>query len=644
VSPVPADRIARVRQTLRLAACVLLSAAALGAAPDDGLLAAAERLQSLAPGIAAQTDRLVRECPDLYALAMLKIEKARIAMSRPGPSAAAHREAHGYLAEALALWEPLLAGERPELPPHGLVERAYFAENDLSAQPYVVFAPEGYDGSEPYGLFVFLHGYSPGLDKANWVDLMYSPAKETLARETRCLVMLPFARGNTDFQGAGEDDVLRAIGEVKRNYNVDEDRVFLSGISMGGMGVWTIGAHNPHLFAALIPIASRGDFYMWKGIERGSLPAWKARLADGEFGAELLPNFTHLPCVIVHGTDDWVMPMRQSERMHALLEAAGVQSTLVKVEGATHYTWADLLLAPEVIECLKGARRRADPRRVAFRTFTLKHARAYWAEVTAIEDWSRPAEVECELDAAGQALNVRTGNVAGLRLQPPAPQRAAHGRMDVTWNGQKVQPRLAQDGRIELGAPTGGEQKRPGLCGPIREAYAAPFRIVLPADPEAPAHAAALQTARDWLYFAQDPPPLVPAGAVTDEMMGECNLVLFGPPEENELVARIAPHLPIGLGEGRYLIDGRSYDAAHYGLCVVHPNPLAPERLVVIHVGPAWGSGLAPNHKYDMLPDFVVFTPETDRDGTDSNRAVCAGFFDQHWRVSASSTWHAPEP
>jgi hypothetical protein len=77
---------------------------------------------------------------------------------------------------------------------------------------------------------------------------------------------------------------------------------------------------------------------------------------------------------------------------------------------------------------------------------------------------------------------------------------------------------------------------------------------------------------------------------------------------------------------------------------MIYPNPLAPDRYVVINSGTIWGTGLAGNHKYDMLPDFIVFTTDVVEDGTDANRAVCAGFFDQHWRLSEASTWYAPEP
>jgi len=660
LSTSPQARSGRFLCAFRAALLACACAAALAAAPapeqateapgadapsalDQELQALIDQMQALSPQIMEQQRRLLRESPDLFALAMLKIEKADICLGQPAKSETVSRRARDNLREAVALWKPLVEGRRPELPQHGLLERAYLAGSDMSPQPYALYVPESYDGEEPYGLFVFLHGYTPDLNKVNWLDLMYSPANETLAQQTGCIVLLPFGRGNTDFQGAGEDDVLRAIREVQEHYNIDEDRVFLSGISMGGMGVWTIGAHNPHLFAALIPIASRGDFYMWKGIRRGSLPDWKAKLVDAEFGAELVPNYGNLPCVIVHGTGDWVMPIEQSERMHALLGAAGVESTFVRVAEATHYTWDKLLLAPEVLDCLKHTRRRAEPRKVEFRTYSLKHARAYWAEVTGIEDWDEPAEVTCELTEAGDALSVHTRNVSALRLRPPAGETP----LRITWNGAAAEPVRADDGALVLHAGAQAEaplEKRRGLCGPIREAYAAPFLIVLGGPSQDDAFRAAMQAAVDWVTYAQGMPSIVECAAVSENLIERCNLILFGTPEDNELIARIAPDLPIELGDGHYRIGERTYDAASYGLSMVYPNPLAPDRYVVVNSGPVWGADLPVNHKYDMLPDFIVFTQAVAQDGTLSNEAVCAGFFDQRWQLSEASTWHAPTP
>jgi len=624
-----------------------------------------EQVKQLLPQTSEQRRAMLQQFPDAFALGLLKLHKAELAMASQPAAEESRQLAADSLKEAISIWEALRDGQRPTLAEHGCIERAYISLNDMSPQPYILYVPDSYDGTEPFGLLVFLHGYTPDLNKLNWKELMYSPSLEPLASRARCIVLLPYGRGNTDFQGVGEDDVLRAIKEVKKRYKIDEDRVFLSGISMGGMGALTIGAHYPDQFAALIVIAGRCDYYLWKGSERGSLPAFEARLADGEFGAELLPNYRNLPCVLVHGLNDIVMPIVQSERMYALLTEQGFQATFTKVAGATHWTWDLLFGAPEVARCLEQNRRQTDPRRITFRTYSLKYNRAYWAEVRAIDDWGKPAELSCELNETGTALAVQTTNVAALRVRPPASLTKGGAAVQITWNGTAVTSKPADDGWIELGASEAGASlgageagaslgaseahaaglvKAPGLCGPIREAFGGPFVMAFDGAPRGESYSQMLAGAVDWARFAQAAPIMLSADKITPEVMQRGNLVLYGTPETNRLIAQMAAALPIGLGKGQYRVGDRTYDASKYGLSMVYPNPLAPNRLVVINSGVPWGRQLADNHKYDMLPDFIIFTDAKSEDQTDANKFVCAGFFDQHWHLSPASTWYAPEP
>ena len=616
------------------------------APPGDAVSDLLAQIDRLAPAVAERRPSILREHADLYALAMLKLEKAQIALSQQASFGAGEDQGRENLKAALEIWGALVEGRLPALPEHGLLERAYLALNDRSPQPYYLYMPDAYDGGEPFGLLVFLHGYVPTFNKLNWIACQYSEAFEKLANEARCIVLIPYGRSNTDFQGAGEDDVLRCIAEVKERYTVDADRVFLSGISMGGMGVWTIGAHYPDLFAALIPVASRGDFYLWKGIERGGLPGFQAKLAEQEFGAELLPNYRHLPCVIVHGTADQVMPIQQSERMAALLGQEGFGVQYVTVPGASHYDWDVLFGRPEVLRCLREVRRVKAPQEITYRTYTLKYGRAYWAEVTGIADWGRPADLKCRLDPAAETLAVETANLTGLRLDPPVELAPHPDRLKVSWNGRAVETRRDEKGRLLLEASDSAQgelTKTPSLCGPIREAYAGPFVLVHDGRPGSPSYDAALAAAADWVRFAQGVPLILSADEVSPVVLERCNLILFGTPEDNPLVARIAPRVPVAPQDGKYRVGDRLFDASRLGLSVIYPNPLAPGRCVVINSGPVWGRQVSWNHKYDMLPDFIIFRDAPAKDGTDANDHVLAGFFDQHWKLNETSTWQASD-
>lgn len=648
----PLPRMCKVISVLFCAIFVSFAVAQEVPPLDNGQSAAEQRAMEVIGELgklqAAITDNrfaLMRERPHDYALGQLKLEKAQIILQQPFRTDDLDELLVRDLEQALAIWTSLIDGKPLDLPTQGKIERAYLAPSDRSPQPYILFVPPDYDGSEPYGLLLFLHGYVSTLNKATWGEVMYTDAMAELATRTRSILCLPYGRGNTDFQGIGEDDVLAVTRRVETEFNVDSSRRFLAGISMGGMGVWSIGAHNPHLWAGLVVLAGRSDFYMWKGIERDSLPAYRRKLVRAEFGAELLPAYRNLPSVLVHGTLDWTMPIEQTRYMHELLAGSGFDAQKVELEGEDHYSWTEMLLADEVVDALNDWKLNPAPCRITFRTWSMRHNRAYWAEINGLDDWGREAEIDVELAEDRGSLNVTSTNVLGLRLSPPASLVAVPGDLEVTWNGT-MQQTVVDDGVITLGrqAPSEGLWKRRGLCGPIREVFADRFVFVYGGDRDGESYQKALRAATDWFRFGQGVPDILPAARVTPELMQDANLILYGTIQDNPIMERVAGGLPVTVDGDVFKVGDRSFDASRYGLSVIYPNPLAQNRYVVLNAGLVWGNGLASNHKYDMLPDFIVFSDEVVDDGTDTNRAMAAGFFDQRWKLDEASTWFFPEP
>ena len=609
----------------------------------------------------------LRQKPDLHALARLKLVKARLLRRNYWAGSYRDEQIRTHLESGRAILDAILEGEEPPLEKHGRLERAYLADNDGSAQPYQLYVPESYDGAEPFGLLVYLHGYSPDLNRENWVRYMYADVLDSYAEQTRSIMVMPFARSNTDFQGCGEDDVMRAIREVRADYRIEPDRVVLSGYSMGGMGVWTIGAHYPHEFAALLPMSSRADFYLWKGIEPAEIPGFKRKLAEQEFGANLLGNYRHLPIFMMHGNEDYGIPVRQSRRMHERLEEAGMDARYVELEGQGHlFFYREQQTRPELVEWIRSRRRVRNPRRISYRTYSLQYARGYWARIEGIGNWGRAAEVTCEISEDGESLRVESENVLSLRLEPPETLVAEPGGLEVTWNGEAVDPRI--DGRVlKLGPLTNPHSesedvpdlvKKPGLCGPVREAFSGPFVMVYGKSAPDETNASpgvgegetptskdlATGAAVDWLRFAKGRPRLLPAQKVDRTIIENNNLFLFGPPAQNPLMRRVLEDLPVRITENHIEIRGRRYAADRHGLWMIYPNPLNPDRYVVINTGLPWGKGLPVNHKYDMIPDFIVYTGEKTRDDTECNKYVAAGFFDQFWQFDEESTWFSEQP
>jgi len=652
---------------LRVAAGMVL-AAVLGlyavAAEDDTLPAAIDdkataeqdaalrkrldKTAELARQTIARKPEIVRDHKDMYALLLLKLEKADRLLREYWPGDFRNRQVEQDLGAADALLKCLSEGGQPPLQKNGRLERAYLAANDQSAQPYLLYVPQAYDGTRPFGLLVYLHGYAPDLHKENWMHYMYADVLDRYAEEADYIMLMPFARSNTDFQGIGEDDVVLATQKVLKDYRIDPDKVVMCGYSMGGMGAWTIGGHYPQMFAGLCALSGRGDFYQWKGFAPETIPPFKRKLAEIEFGANMLPNYTHLPVFMMHGSADLTIPTEQSRTMNDRLRALGFRVEYVELEGQGHFFfYTEAGYREEMLRWLKGCKRTGPPRKVAYRTYTLKFNRAYWAELLGIDDWGKAAELTAELNAEGTELEVRTENVLALRLTPPKGLVPDAGKLRVTWNGKPAAVRVEEQGVLDLGALEQGKGKllkTPSLCGPVREAYAEPFAMVFGGNEDGESARHAMEAAVDWIRFAKGVPKLLKADQVDEKVMQQYNLFLFGPPEANPVMQKVMAQLPVKIQDGAIRVGDKSYDANKHGLWVVYPNPLAPGRCVVLCSGVHWGRDLPPNHKYDMLPDFIVFTEEKSEDGTESNKAVCAGFFDQYWQLDERSTWRSETP
>ncbi|NLL83974.1 MAG: alpha/beta fold hydrolase [Lentisphaerae bacterium] len=227
----------------------------------------------------------------------------------------------------------LCADTRPE-PRLGVRIDAYISHTDDSAQPFVRYLPPQWSPDTPSPLIVYLHGYAP-FDRFN---LPFFPSYLTnTALQVSACIAVPFARGNTDFQGIGEVDVIRVMDEMRQRYNTDPRRVVLIGHSMGGMGAWSVAARHPHLFNAVMVLAGRGDFYVWHKLRPDDLPPWQRRLVDTQFASVWVHQMKNLPLLALHGTSDLLVSYEQGKAIFEQLKPHNQQAEFIPIANGDHW-------------------------------------------------------------------------------------------------------------------------------------------------------------------------------------------------------------------------------------------------------------------------------------------------------------------
>lgn len=161
------------------------------------------------------------------------------------------------------------------------------------AYPLALSVPLTYQPSKGYGLVVCLHG-------AGFTGEAYLERWQARLGDEYLLGCPTYAAGAW-FTRRAEDLVLATIQEVRRRYHVDPDRIFLTGMSNGGIGAWLIGMHHAPLFAGIAPMAS--------GLDDVLMP--------------FLANLRNTPIYIIHGAKDRVMPVELSRTISRELTKLG---------------------------------------------------------------------------------------------------------------------------------------------------------------------------------------------------------------------------------------------------------------------------------------------------------------------------------
>ncbi len=294
---------------------------------------------------------------------------------------------------------------------------------------------------------------------------------------------------------AGEVDFFEALNDVKKHFEVDENRILVRGFSMGGASAWHIGAHYGTDFAAIAPgagFAETSDFvgYTRKGVK---LTWFEDKLLHLTNATDYAINFFNVPVVAYNGDKD--AQKQAADVMAANMEKEGL--TLSRVIGTNighAYTPEAIVTLDKMMDALALKGRVQYPREVRFSTWTLKYNRMRWVVVDGLEKHWERARVDASVEG-DHTVKATTSNVSavsfemgpGAEVLNPAVKTTvvldgqsltvAGGLSDGSWSvhfrktGSKWA--LADDDSKTL-------RKRHDLQGPIDDAYLGGFLMVRP--------------------------------------------------------------------------------------------------------------------------------------------------------------------
>ena len=195
---------------------------------------------------------------------------------------------------------------------------------------YLIYLPKDYDQKDSWPLMLFLHGSGERGDNLDRVKQHGPPKLVGEGKQFPFIVVSPQCPNGESWEPF---KLSALLDEITEKYKVDQDRIYLTGLSMGGFGTWALAAHTPNRFAAIVPICGGGDPSRVRRIAR--IPAW-----------------------VFHGGKDPTVPIENSKKMVDALKKAGGDPKFTIYPEAGHDSWTEAYNTPELYEWLLQQKRK----------------------------------------------------------------------------------------------------------------------------------------------------------------------------------------------------------------------------------------------------------------------------------------------
>lgn len=479
---------------------------------------------------------------------------------------------------------------------------------------------------EPY--LPFLRGHS--IANINEIERVTS-----LADKYGYAVVWTSARGNTRGNPIGTTDIMEVMADVRKDYEIDENKIYLYGDCEGGHGALLLGARFPTLFAA---IGTVGPVITTDIRTAPSQTADYRKWMDANDLFNFPENLTNIPTLILRKDEDDPGYNEQSEAFIKKCKSLGFSPHLEPLRGGHTYYLDDPY--EKAFQFFLGKVRTQSPEKIVFSTSQLKYNSAYWITIDELIEPMKKATIRAvvrpHLLVEVEAQNVKRYRIASRHLvRSPSDATikvVTNGRENFSGASPEDQITVNVDNSVNTGG--GGGEKNHQVEGPVLHAFAEPF-ILVEGSGGTPLASAAVEAVRDgikkvWVkdYFVECKHKLDVQINQTD--MANNNLVLLGDARTNSLVKKMEDRLPVKVSADRVILGGKQYNGNSLGYIFVCPNPLNQKRYVVVI-----GSNDMENFRWEAENlaitgwyDFLVW----DISGGAKTVKIKEGFFSSDWK------------
>jgi dienelactone hydrolase len=566
--------------------------------------------------------------------------------------------AHKILKEGHERVSALKSGQAPWTTATGLVVRGYVSRIDASVQPYGLVVPATFKAGADHRhrLDLWYHGRGETLNEISFLNGRQTSPGDFTPPDT--IVLHLYGRYCNANHFAGEIDTLEAMDNVKKNYPIDVNRILVRGFSMGGASTWNFAVHYTDLWAAAAPGAGFSESPKFLKLQVDKLPDYERKLLHLYDCIDWAANLSQLPVVAYSGEIDG--QKQAADIMEKAMDKEGLKLTHIIGPKTGHaYEKNAKVEINRLVDAYAAQGRDPLPKKIRFVTYTLRYPKMFWVYVDGMGRHWEEARVEAEI-VNDDTVKVATKNVAALTLNMPAglcpldlkrtPQVQIDGQAlkatpvhgDRSWVSHF---RKGADGwSLVPTADDGTLRKQPFLQGPMDDAFMERFLMVRPTG-KAYHEKVAEWTSTEMAHAIEHWRRQFRGEAlqkndvdVIDSDIASSNLVLWGDPGSNRLLARIMDlgKLPLTWNSAKIQFAGKEYASDHHSIAIIFPNPLNPKKYLVLNSGFTFREFDYLNNARQIpkLADYAMLDVSIPADARHPAGIVSGGFFNERWEVT----------
>ncbi len=534
-------------------------------------------------------------------------------------------------------------GKNPYTDRRGYLRCAYYHPHTMAPIPFSLYIPPSYNPEKKYPLVIGLHGYGSnhylhllrllGLSSGHEESEYYSLRESIEVPERDYIVLSINGFGSIGYDSYAEDDFFHSMELVRQNYSINENRIYITGISMGGTGALYFLSHYPNLFAAGAILCPAYDLERLIPQQNMSeLSEEQRKLLYLYDYNNYLENLKDIPLYIFHGSNDSVLSVEHSRKLARDLQSLGYNKIYVEMTNVNHNIWETAFDHDFVLNLLlQHQKHPISELNHIYQTSDITHNSFGCFEILKPRHYRDSIRVEAHQQ--GDMIYIQTRNVHFLQINKNMINLTHQTNLYINGLPAEVPRKIIKDliyeiddmriERITKYTPELIYPPRQGIYQAFKEWHT--FVISNNIDKKMKRFLTNLTyiPGLEHINF-----PIRPAETIdlADDTLG--NIILIGSPESNIHIDKLLKKLNIDFNSQRLSFFGQEIHGSPIQAFFHYYNPFNPRREIVCYlisnpdvIPPIF---VTPSLWFNPLHygDYYVFNKE---------ELVCAGVFANDW-------------